>query len=215
MSDSRKTPPFGSKKPLRASSEGVSRTHDRSLPQGSRLKEFVDEEITGQYEGEELELRRALRPPEDRIDRLEKKHDELKQEVREKHDELKKDVSEVRTDIRGLSTQVGDVRADVAGATGKLDGQDKVLVEMLSLVKKTADRDHVTFTAKVEVDKERELAEVAVDKERALAEVAVDKTGALDKFASRRARRKMVLRALGLLASGGGIIELLHRLGVL
>lgn len=216
MSDSRKTPPFGSKKPpLRASSEGASRSHDRSLSQGSRLREFVDEEITGQYEGEELELRRALRPPEDRIDRLEKKHDELKQEVREKHDELKKDVSEVRTDIRGLSTQVGDVRSDVASATGKLDGQDKVLVEMLSLVKKTADRDHVTFTAKVEVDKERELAEVAVDKERALAEVAVDKTGALDKFRARRARRKMALRALGLLASGGGIIELLHRLGVL
>lgn len=210
MPESRKTPPFGSKKHLRPGS-----AHDRTLSQGERLKEFADEEITGQYEGEELELRRALRPPDDRIGRLEKKHDELRQDVREKHDELKEDVSEVRSDVRGLSGQVSDVRSDVSGVTGKLEGQSQVLVEMLSIVKKTAERDHVTFTAKVEVDKERELAKVEIDKERELAEVVVDKTVQLEPYEARSVRRKMVLRGLGLLGSGAGIVELLHRIGVL
>lgn len=179
------------------------------------MREFPDEEITGQYEGEELELRRARRLPDDRIGRLEKKHDELKQDVREKHDELKQDVSDVRSDVKGLSVQVSDVRENVASANGKLEGQEQVLGEMLSIVKKTAERDHVTFTAKLEVDKERELAKVEIDKERELAEVVVDKTGALDKYDARSARRKMILKGVGLVSSGAGVIELLHRLGVL
>ena len=179
------------------------------------MREFADEEITGQYEGEELELRRALRPFDDRVNRLEKKHDELKQDVREKHEELKKDVSEVRSDVKSLSGQVSDVRAAVSGGNGKLEGQEKVLGELLTIVKKNAERDHVTFTAKLEVDKERELAKVDVDKERELAEVAVDKTDALDKYKARSARRKLILKGMGLLGSGAGIVELLHRLGVL
>ena len=183
------------------------------------VKEFPDEEFTGRYEGEELEQRRATRPPDERFGRLEKKHDELKKDVEKKHDELKRDfekkhdelktdVNDARSEVKVLSAQVADVRTDVAGANGKLDGQEKVLTEMLSIVKKTAireaDREHVTFTAMVDVDRAKELAKVEVDKEQQL-----------EPFDKRRTRRRSVLRILSLLASGGGIIELLHRIGVL
>ena len=214
-------------------------------------EEQAFDDITGKHEGAELALLRAGRPLEDRINRLESKGDEirqdarerydeikqdmrdLKQDARDKHDELKQSVAEVRSDMKGLTSQVGEMRADVSGATAKLGTQDKMLSEVLSIVKKTAEREHVTFTAKVEVDKERELAQVAVDKERALVEVIVDKAHVdvekeralalvgvekereLDKFAARRARRKLILKVMGLLASGGVVIELLHRIGVL
>jgi bifunctional N-acetylglucosamine-1-phosphate-uridyltransferase/glucosamine-1-phosphate-acetyltransferase GlmU-like protein len=164
------------------------------------VKEFGGEEITGRYEGEELEERRAQRPPDERFGRLEKKHDELKQDVEKKHDDLKKDVSDVRSDVKVLSGQFGDMRSAVSGAVGKLDGQEKLLTETLTLVRKThdreADREHVTFTATVDVDRAKELAKV-------------------DVFDAKKKKREMVMKGVGLIAGGGGLIELLHRLGVL
>ena len=172
------------------------------------VKEFAGEEITGRYEGEELSERRAERPPDERFGRLEKKHDELKQDVEKKHDELKKDVSDVRSDVKGLSSQVSDMRSAVSGAVGKLDGQEKLLTETLSIVKKThereADREHVTFTATVDVDRAKELARVEVDKEEKL-----------DTIDAKKKRRELIFKGVGLFTSGGGIVEILHRLGVL
>ena len=172
------------------------------------VKEFGGDEITGRYEGEELEERRAARAPDERFGRLENKHDELKKDVEKKHDELKKDVSEVRSDVKVLSGQVSDMRSDVSGAVGKIDGQEKVLTEMLSIVKKTAehgaDRQHVTFTAMVDVDRAKELAKVEVDKEEKL-----------DTIDAKKTKRELILKGVGLTVSGGGLVELLHRLGVL
>ena len=172
------------------------------------VKEPAGEEVTGRYEGEELIERRAQRPPDERFGRLEEKHDELKKDVEKKHDELKKDVSDVRTDVKGLSGQVSDMRSAVSGAVGKLDGQEKLLTETLSIVKQThdrsADRDHVTFTATVDVDTAKELAKVEVDKEEKL-----------DTIDAKKKRRELILKGVGLAASGGGLVELLHRLGVL
>ena len=172
------------------------------------VKEFAGEEVTGRYEGEELGARRAQRPPDERFGRLEEKHDELKKDVEKKHDELKKDVSDVRSDVKGLSGQVSDMRSAVSGAVGKLEGQEKLLTETLSIVKKThdreADREHVTFTATVDVDRAKELAKVEVDKEEKL-----------DTIDAKKKRRELILKGVGLFTSGGGIVELLHRLGVL
>jgi hypothetical protein len=192
----------------------------------SAANEFVSEEITGKYEGEELDQYREHRPTPDRIRRLEKKHDEVKDDLKNVKDdlkstrsELKGDIKDVRTDVKALSGHVSSLSTDVAGAVGKIDGQQGVLKEMLSIVKKTAvaaaDRDHVTFTAKVDVDKAHELARVEVDKETKLAEVEVSKEEKVDVVQAKRDRRKRNLTILGLVASGGGIIELLHRLGVL
>ena len=175
---------------------------------GGAVKEFAGEEITGHYEGEELNVRRAARPPDERFGRLENKHDDLKRDVEKKHDDLKKDVSDVRSDVKVLSGQVSNMRSDVSGAVGKIDGQEKVLTEMLSIVKKTADhaadRQHVTFTAMVDVDRAKELAKVEVDKEEKL-----------DTIDAKKKRREVIVKGVGLFASGGGLIELLHRLGVL
>lgn len=113
------------------------------------VKEFAGEEITGKYEGEELDERRAARPPDDRFRHLETKHDELKRGVEKKHDD-KSDVREVRSDVKNLSGEVSKMGSAVSGAVGKIEGQEGVLTELLSVVKKTAERDHVTFTAKVE-----------------------------------------------------------------
>ena len=180
----------------------------RERDRDGAVKESAGEEITGRYEGEELSDRRAERPPDERFGRLEKKHDELKQDVEKKHDELKKDVSDVRSDVKGLSGQVSDMRSAVSGAVGKLDGQEKLLTETLSIVKKThereADREHVTFTATVDVDRAKELAKVEVDKEEKL-----------DTIDAKKKKRELILKGVGLTASGGGLVELLHRLGVL
>ncbi len=218
MSDSsRRNPPFEPKKPPRVQSqderdaEGFAARREREVA----VKEFASEEITGRYEGEELEERRAQRPHVERIGRLEKKHDELKQDVEKTHDDLKRDVAEVRSDVKTVSGQVSDLRAGVSGAVGKLDGQEKILGEMLSIVKMSAEREHVTFTATVEVDKAQELAKVEVGKERELAEIEVTKEEKVDTVKAKDDRRKRNLKILALVTSGGGIIELLHRLGVL
>jgi uncharacterized protein (UPF0335 family) len=230
MTDSsRKTPPTGSaigpRRPMRSQSqddrdaEGFAARKERE----AGFAEFVSEEITGKYEGAELDQYREQRAPTDRIKRLERKHDELKGDLKEVHGELKGDIKDVRTDVKILSGQMGDLRKDVAGAVGKIDGQEVVLTEMLSLVKRTVDRDlerdhnreHVTFTAKVEVDKAQELAKVEVAKEQELAVIEVTKEEQVDTVKAKHDRRKRNLKIIGLLASGGSVIELLHRLGVL
>lgn len=195
--------------------EGLAARRERD----SVVKEFAGEEITGQYEGEELEEFRARRPTPDRIKRLEKKQDELKADVEKKHDEIKRDVAEVRSDLKTVSGQVSDMRSDVSGAVGKLDGQQGVLKEMLSIVKKTAEHgiehDHIKVTTLLDVNAAKELAEVELNKETKLAAIEVVKEEKVDIVKAKADRRKRNLKILGLVASGGGIIELLHRLGVL
>ena len=156
MSDSsRRTPPFGTKKPrMQSQDERDAKGFAARKERDGAVKEVAGEEITGRYEGEELSERRAQRPPDERFGRLEEKHDELKKDVEKKHDELKKDVRDVRSDVKTLSGNVSDMRSAVSGAVGKLEGQEKLLIETLSIVKQThdreADREHVTFTATVE-----------------------------------------------------------------
>jgi len=110
-------------------------------------------------------------------------------------------VGDTRTSI---AETVGDLRADVAGAVGKLDGQEKVLGEVLGIVKKSA-----------EVRVIQRHAEIEVSRIQALTEIEVSKEQQLDKIDANKSRRKLVLKAIGLAASGGGLIEILHRFGVL
>ena len=190
------------------------------------VKEFAGEEITGRYEGEELDARRAARPPDERFGRLEKKHDELKADVEKRHDELKRDVKEVRdelkaenketrADVKALSGAVGGLRTDFSGAAGEMKGQREALTELIGLVKKSAERDHVTFTAKVDVDKAHELAKVEVTKAQGLATVEVTKEEGLDNVQAKKDRRATIAKIAGGLLGGGSIVELLHQMGVL
>jgi hypothetical protein len=218
MTDSSKTPSPGMKKPTRMQSqderdaEGLAARREREAV----AKEFNSDEITGRYEGEALDQKRAERADNERIGRLEKKHDSLKKDVHKKHEELKGDVKEVRDDVKKLSGDVSNLRSEVSGAVGKLDGQSGVLSEMLGLVRKAAEQtvehEHVSFTAKVEVDKAHELAKVEVDKEQQLAAIEVTKETTVDTVKAKADRRKRNLKLLGILASGGSIVELVHRL---
>jgi hypothetical protein len=174
----------------------------------SVVKEFASEEITGRYEGEELNRRRALRDPDDALRHLESKHDDLKRVVEKNHDQTQKDITELRGDVKGVVTQMGDIRADVSRGVGKIEGQENVLTEVLSIVKKTAE-------SKVEIDRAKELAAVEVSREDALAKVKVSKETSLDTLDARKKRRTLLLKVVGLIASGGLVSELLHKLGVL
>jgi hypothetical protein len=197
---------------------------------GGVVKEFANEEITGRYEGDELDERRASRPPDERFGRLETKHDELKRDVEKRHtelkrdvkdvrDELKDDVKDVRSDVKKLAGDVGGLRTDVSGAVGKLDGQKEALTELIGLVKKSAEhsaeRDHITFTTKVDVNKANELAKVEVSKAEGLAKVEVTKEEGLDKVQAKKDRRATIAKIAGGVLGGGSIVELLHKLGVL
>jgi outer membrane murein-binding lipoprotein Lpp len=124
---------------------------------------FPEEEITGKLQGEELAQARERRPTDERIGRLEQKHDQL-------------------------ASEVGGVRVAVATMAGKLE----VLPELVKVVKdsaeRAADREHVRFTAQVDIDK-------------AQAEDVID---------ARRVRRRAVAKVVAGMLGGAGFIELLR-----
>lgn len=114
--------------------------HDRFAAPRSGVPHPLDEDDkTGRYEGEELAMERAKRPTEQRVGRLEKKHDALAGDVREikgkvdaifemssaaqdaREDREKKDLED-RTKRRALIipiiTAIGIALAGIAAAVG-------------------------------------------------------------------------------------------------
>lgn len=69
----------------------------------------VPEEITGSYEGDELQEMRELRPTDKRIGRLEQKHD-------------------------SLARVVNDFRADIGAKVGEMSGKLDVLPKLVEMV---------------------------------------------------------------------------------
>lgn len=130
-----------------------------------------DDECTGRYEGEELRAARAARAAQDpaaRIALLEAGHKEL------------------GADVNEIKVSVADIRGDQKAQNASLSGIEKTLERM-------AQREHVTFTAKVDVDKAQRL----------------------DMIESKKDRRQLAYKIVGGVAGGGLLIEVLHRLGVL
>jgi hypothetical protein len=68
----------------------------------ARGVEFSNEPVTGVYEGEELARIRARRPTDERIGRLEDKHDKLVGTVTE----ARLDIAEMRAEVRTLIKHV-------------------------------------------------------------------------------------------------------------
>ncbi len=91
------------------------RDRARALPHGVPLPVFEEDDLTGQYEGEDLERARARRPTHKRIGHIEKKQD-------------------------GLVKVVGDLRADVSHINGKLD----ILPQLLKLLEGRNTTEHET-----------------------------------------------------------------------
>lgn len=127
------------------------------------------DDITGKFEGEELrQMRRSKRDTDERIERLEVKHDSLVKVVTE-------------------------TRLEVANMSGKLDVLPELVDAVRATAERTAQREHVTFTAQVDVDRAK----------------------ALDGVEEKKDRRQLAYKIAGGIAGGGVLIEILHRLGVL
>ena len=126
---------------------------------------FVEEEVTGRYEGEELADRRADRHPEDRFRHIEKNQDQT------------------RAEITKMSERIGKVEVAVAD----VGGQMKVIPRLVDAMEKATEalqhRDHVTFTAQVDVEKAQELGEVEVHTAKELGAVEVKTVATKAKWA--------------------------------
>lgn len=127
-------------------------------PKGVRIDphEFDEDRqpTTGVLDGDDLRRARASRPTAMRLERLEDKHDETRRDV-----------------------------ADLRAVVGKIDGKLDVLPQLVEAVKENADRviqrEQVTFTASVEVDKAKRIGDVKaklLDKELGLKLAAIGST---------------------------------------
>lgn len=119
-----------------------------SMTASGEVLDPVPDEITGRYEGDELEMYRNRRTTDERIVHLERKHDKLT----EAHQKLADSISRVANDV------------------SEMRGEMKVLPRLVDALEKAADRradaDHVTLTAKVDVERARALEPVEAAKAR-------------------------------------------------
>lgn len=103
----------------------------QSQPQAVPVGEFDEEDNTERHDLETLEGKRAVkqlrasRTTEQRLEKLEDKHDRLDRTV--------------------------------AKMSGQMDGQDKVLENIERSIANLSAREHVTFTAQVDVEKNRAI----------------------------------------------------------
>jgi len=180
MPDEKTPRPPRLQRPTERELESDRSRRERASSQVDDLSEEFDDPITGNYEGEELQrVRREKRTTGERLDRLEVKHDRLVEAV--------------------TQTRV---------AVGRIEGQLEVLPELVSVIKQGAAREHVTFTAKVDVDKAREEAKIEVEKAKELsaveieeakkrAQVELDKAKERDVIRARSERRKRITKIVG------------------
>jgi hypothetical protein len=108
--------------------------------------EFDVDEITGRHAGDELKSLRSTRPPEERLTRLEDKHDVV-------------------------ISKLSDHEGKLGRIEGKLDGLDGNVQILVDLARRDAVRDDVTFDAKVSVHRAQAEAEIEVQKEYKTGEI--------------------------------------------
>lgn len=152
------------------------------------------DDLTGRFERDELSVEdlerfRAMRQPEDRLAKLEKKQDEQR-----KADEAYR----AKTDER-----LGKIEVAVAD----IGGQMKVIPDLVSAMKDATsalrEREHITLTSRVEVDTAKKIADVEVD--------TAKKKDAID---AGKARRDFVLKIGAAILTGGVLGKLLHMAGL-
>lgn len=130
-----------------------------------RIPHEVGEEITGQYQGEELAIARTRRPTDQRIARLEVKHDELVKSISD------------------LKDHVGTSIADLRGQVGELTGQLKELPNSLDLIEKMVERmtkrEDTAFHAQIDIGTAKAQDEIDSRRiwRRAFAKIAVGTLG--------------------------------------
>lgn len=155
---------------------GIAARREREMsPQVLAIPKPVTDEITDRYDDpdERAEKRSSLRTLPQRVGHLEQKLDEHAAAVGEWRIETAKDF--------------GDVKAELGKLTGAVSG-------LTVVVESERKREHLTFTAKVDVDRAQ----------------------ALDTIDEKKAKRELRAKLVGAAVGGGGVITaLLHLLKVL
>lgn len=155
------------------------------LTDEENFENFEDEAFTDTHSIEDLPKLRATRPTGIRIAHVEKNQDEIRAEVKA-----------IRHDMRGVKADVTGVKVAVAD----MGGQFKVIPQLVETMQGAIDalhrREHVTFTAKVDVDKAKEEARVELD--------TAEK---IDDVKRRAARREWVTKGLAIVSGIAAIIS--------
>jgi hypothetical protein len=81
------------------------------------IPQFVSEDITSQYQGEDLRRARARRPTPERIAHLEDKHDQLSSIV----GEMRVDLAEIRGDIKVQNASLATISKTLDRMAGRED----------------------------------------------------------------------------------------------
>ena len=167
---------------------------------------LADDDFTGQHRAmpeeqrdpKKLKDKRRTRTDSDRIEHLEERADH--------HDEV----------LGKIDDKVGRMEPELSKMSGKLDILPK-LVELVEMTMSAAhEREHVTFTAQVDVDTAK--AKTEIEKQAAIA-VAEAKDEIKDRASKREARRKIWVKVLGgaiatvaAIAAGGTVHWLIHKI---
>jgi len=176
-------------------SQGLAARKERDRVADAAIPANVEEELTGNYKGEELAGRRALRPTDQRVAHLE-------------------------TRVDGVISDIGDMRAEVASGMGKIVGSVGELAGevkgLAMVVANQGQREHATYKATLEIDTAEKKAEVEVDTATKKAEVEVGVAKEKDEIDAKKESRsrttKIIAGVIALLTSGTFLGWLLGRL---
>lgn len=165
------------------------KTPPKGIADQTAAPEFVDEECTGKYEGDDLfeaRLDRASINPAKRIALLEMGQEALAAEQK----------------AQGASLHAMNVK--ITEIHGDQKAQNVSLVNITKTLDTLSQRDHVTFTSKVEVDTAKKISDVNVQQAQQL-----------DLVAARKARRDFWFKMAGSGAVGAVVLKVLQHFGVL
>jgi hypothetical protein len=160
--------------------------------------EFVEEDCTGKYEGEELAAHRAKRPTPMRLGHVEERVDGVVASIGELRADVANELASVKTKV---AEELGSVKEKFGELSGEFSGLKTVILDGRA-------REHSKFKATLEVDTAEQIADVKIREAKDI-----------DKVAARKAKRELWLKVIGIAIAGGGVFEvikaLLMKLGVL
>lgn len=137
--------------------EGFKARKERELAAGfaQSIPVELPEDITGQYEGEERKMYRNKRPTDERVERLEDKHDKLDDKI----DKLEDSHSELVTTVNRVDSSLAELR-----------GEMKVLPRLVTALEKAAEtratHETMTLTTKLDVDRQQALEPIKAKEAR-------------------------------------------------
>lgn len=184
MSDGDKSKPRRLQSQTERDTEGIQARKERDATRGIPGP-FESDDLTGQYEGEELERARAKRPTDERLTRLERKSDMTSEQLAE-HAML---LAEQAGAIGEANRELGNVKGAIGDMGAKMDLWPKLVDQITKTNQETLtelrSQAHYKFTATVDVGKEG-----------ALSDIKVRETKELDAVDEKKAKRKWITKAV-------------------